>query len=54
MNIILLVSVGISLYFENGMEMDILMNYVDIVMYKVKNMGCGYFNFFSVEMNNFN
>ena len=47
-------SVGISLYPENGMEMDTLMNHADIAMHKAKNMGRGHFNFFSVEMNNLN
>ncbi|HDL7103394.1 TPA: EAL domain-containing protein [Yersinia enterocolitica] len=54
MNIIPSASVGISLYPENGMEMDTLMNHADIAMHKAKNMGRGHFNFFSAEMNNLN
>ncbi|WP_032821259.1 putative bifunctional diguanylate cyclase/phosphodiesterase, partial [Yersinia kristensenii] len=47
-------SVGISLYPENGTEIDTLMNHANIAMHKAKNMGYGHFNFFSVEMNNLN
>ncbi|OWF82919.1 bifunctional diguanylate cyclase/phosphodiesterase [Yersinia kristensenii] len=54
MNIIPSASVGISLYPENGTEIDTLMNHADIAMHKAKNMGYGHFNFFSVEMNNLN
>lgn len=53
-NIIPSASIGISLYPENGEEMDTLMNHADIAMHKAKNMGRGHFNFFSVEMNNLN
>lgn len=53
-NIIPSASIGISLYPENGQEMDTLMNHADIAMHKAKNMGTGHFNFFSVEMNNLN
>ncbi|CNH07301.1 sensor domain-containing protein [Yersinia pekkanenii] len=47
-------SVGISLYPENGLEMDTLMNHADIAMHKAKHMGHGHFNFFSLEMNHLN
>lgn len=53
-NIIPSASVGISLYPENGVEMDTLMNHADIAMHKAKNAGRGQFSFFSVEMNNLN
>ncbi|WP_145595472.1 sensor domain-containing protein [Yersinia aleksiciae] len=53
-NIIPSASVGISLYPENGQDMDTLMNHANIAMHKAKNMGRGHFNFFSVEMNNLN
>ncbi|MGE4800773.1 EAL domain-containing protein [Yersinia hibernica] len=51
MNIIPSASVGISLYPENGMEMDTLINHADIAMHKAKDKGRGHFSFFSVEMN---
>lgn len=54
MNIVPSASVGISLYPENGIEMDMLMNHADIAMHKAKNMGCGHFHFFSAEMNALN
>ncbi|WP_145513640.1 sensor domain-containing protein [Yersinia massiliensis] len=53
-NIIPSASIGISLYPENGLDMDTLMNHADIALHKAKNMGRGHFNFFSVEMNNLN
>lgn len=53
-NIIPSASVGISLYPENGLEMDALMNHADIAMHKAKDMGRGHFNFFSAEMNTLN
>ncbi|QHB32746.1 EAL domain-containing protein [Yersinia canariae] len=53
-NIIPSASVGISLYPENGVEMDTLMNHADVAMHKAKNAGRGQFSFFSVEMNNLN
>ncbi|WP_145563947.1 bifunctional diguanylate cyclase/phosphodiesterase [Yersinia aldovae] len=54
MNIIPSASVGISLYPENGSDLDTLMIHADIAMHKAKNMGYGHFNFFSAEMNNLN
>ncbi|CQI90003.1 putative phosphodiesterase [Yersinia rohdei] len=53
-NIIPSASIGISLYPENGVGMDMLMNHADIAMHKAKKLGSGHFNFFSVEMNNIN
>lgn len=53
-NIIPSASIGISLYPENGEEMDTLMNHANIAMHKAKNRGHGHFNFFSVEMNDIN
>lgn len=54
MNIIPSASVGICLYPDNGIEIDTLINHADIAMHKAKDMGRGYFNFFSAEMNNLN
>jgi len=45
------VSIGVSLYPDNGEDTGTLMKYSDIAMYHAKNSGRGSFKFFSPEMN---
>ncbi|SAI72666.1 cAMP phosphodiesterase [Bordetella ansorpii] len=45
------VSIGISVYPENGEDMDTLLRHADLAMYQAKTAGRGRISFFSPEMN---
>jgi diguanylate cyclase (GGDEF)-like protein/PAS domain S-box-containing protein len=44
-------SIGISLFPDNGRDMDTLLHHADTAMYQAKHKGRGRFSFFSSEMN---